>query len=146
MSHEGGAGQQPAGRGLADADVGRAREPQVVGVQAYVSGKVWVNNHAHVLEFEEYATRRVVEVYLNSIDLSMYVSSAAQPKLNQQNLNRIPVPIPPREEQVRIVGILDKFDALVNDISIGLPAELTARRKQYEHYRDRLLTFPERAA
>ena len=46
-------------------------------------------------------------------------------------------------EQERIVAILDKFDALVNDLSIGLPAELDARRKQYEHYRDRLLTFEE---
>ena len=41
---------------------------------------------------------------------------------------------------------LDKFDALVNDLSIGLPAELNARRKQYEYYRDRLLTFKELAA
>ena len=50
------------------------------------------------------------------------------------------------EEQARIVAILDKFDALVNDLSIGLPAELAARRKQYEYYRDRLLTFEEAAA
>ena len=49
-------------------------------------------------------------------------------------------------EQERIVAILDKFDALVNDLSIGLPAELNARRKQYEYYRDRLLTFEEAAA
>lgn len=43
------------------------------------------------------------------------------------------------------MGILDKFDTLVNDLSFGLPAELNARRKQYEHYRDRLLTFSEAA-
>ena len=48
-------------------------------------------------------------------------------------------------EQARIVAILDKFDALVNDLSVGLPAELAARRKQYEYYRDRLLTFEEAA-
>jgi type I restriction enzyme S subunit len=52
-----------------------------------------------------------------------------------------PVSIPPLDEQRRIVAILDKFDALVNDLSSGLPAELAARRKQYEHYRDRLLAF-----
>ncbi len=45
------------------------------------------------------------------------------------------------EEQVRIVDILDKFDALVNDISVGLPAEIEARRKQYEYYREKLLNF-----
>ena len=54
--------------------------------------------------------------------------------------------LPPIGEQERIVGILDNFDALVNDLNIGLPAELAARRKQYEYYRDRLLTFKERAA
>lgn len=56
------------------------------------------------------------------------------------------VPVPPLEEQQRIVDILDKFDALVNDISTGLPAEMEARRKQYEYYRDKLLTFKEKVA
>jgi type I restriction enzyme S subunit len=51
------------------------------------------------------------------------------------------IPIPPLSEQKKIVSILDKFDALVNDISIGLPAEIEARRKQYEYYRNKLLTF-----
>ena len=55
------------------------------------------------------------------------------------------IPIPPLHDQERVVTILDKFDALVNDLSIGLPAELAARRKQYEYYRDRLLTFEEAA-
>ncbi|MCY3752011.1 MAG: restriction endonuclease subunit S [Gammaproteobacteria bacterium] len=62
-------------------------------------------------------------------------------RLYNDNLSKIKVPIPDFSDQKRIVFILDKFDALVNDISIGLPAELTARRKQYEYYRNRLLTF-----
>lgn len=53
----------------------------------------------------------------------------------------IEVPIPPMKEQQRIVAILDKFETLVNDISEGLPAEIAARRQQYEYYRDKLLTF-----
>lgn len=53
------------------------------------------------------------------------------------------IPFPPLEEQKRIVGILDKFDATVNDLSSSLPAEIKARRQQYEHYRNRLLTFRE---
>lgn len=57
------------------------------------------------------------------------------------NLARISVPVPPLPVQEEIVRILDRFDALVNDISVGLPAELSARRKQYEYYRNRLLTF-----
>ncbi|MBK8910267.1 MAG: restriction endonuclease subunit S [Chlorobi bacterium] len=56
-----------------------------------------------------------------------------------------PIPIPSLEVQQEIVSILDKFDALVNDLCIGLPAEIAARQKQYEYYRDRLLTFPEAA-
>ena len=56
------------------------------------------------------------------------------------------IPLPSLTEQRRIAAQLDAFDALVNDLSIGLPAELDARRKQYEYYRDRLLTFKEAAA
>lgn len=62
--------------------------------------------------------------------------------VSPKNLAKIKIPLPPLAEQERIVKILDKFDALVNDISSGLPAEIEARRKQYEYYRDRLLTFP----
>lgn len=65
--------------------------------------------------------------------------------LNDDILLRIRIPLPSLEEQERIAAILDKFDALVNDLSKGLPAEIKARRQQYEHYRDRLLTFREAA-
>lgn len=106
-----------------------------------ISGKNWVNNHAHVLKFDCYVTRRYVEFYLNAIDLSQFISGGAQPKLSQKNLNTIPIPLPAIKEQERIVGILDRFDALCNDISSGLPAEIETRTKQYEYYRDKLLTF-----
>ena len=56
-------------------------------------------------------------------------------------LNGIVIPLPSLEEQERIVDILDRFDALCNDLSSGLPAEIEARKKQYEYYRDRLLCF-----
>lgn len=61
--------------------------------------------------------------------------------LNMGIVKGYPIPLPSLDEQRRIVSILETFDALVNDLSIGLPAELTARRKQYEYYRDRMLTF-----
>ena len=54
------------------------------------------------------------------------------------------IPVPSFCEQQRVADILDRFDALVNDISSGLPAEIAARRAQYEYYRDRLLSFPEK--
>ena len=62
-------------------------------------------------------------------------------RLYNDNLKKIQIPIPPLPIQKEIVSILDKFDALVNDISIGLPAEIAARQKQYEYYRNQLLTF-----
>ena len=111
-----------------------------------ISGKNWVNNHAHVLKFDRYETRRFVEFYLNSIDLAPYISGGAQPKLNQKNLNRIEIPLPSQERQKYIVDILDRFDVICNDLTSGLPAEIEARQKQYEYYRDKLLTFKEVAA
>jgi len=74
-----------------------------------------------------------------------FVARAKVKRLSGENLAKLTIPFPPLEEQERIVAVLDKFDALVNDISFGLPAEIKARRQQYAHYRDRLLTFREAA-
>ncbi|MBQ7682543.1 MAG: restriction endonuclease subunit S [Oscillibacter sp.] len=63
------------------------------------------------------------------------------PQLTIPMISKYKIPIPPLDEQRRIVAILDRFDALCNDLTAGLPAELAARRKQYEYYRDRLLSF-----
>lgn len=65
------------------------------------------------------------------------------PAVNKSDLGQVLVPLVDIGEQRRAVQALDEFDSLVNDISMGLPAELAARRKQYEYYRDRLLTFKE---
>lgn len=72
-------------------------------------------------------------------------SGASYPSISDTLIKKYIIPVPPLEEQERIVAILDKFDSLVNDISEGLPAELTARRQQYEYYRNKLLTFDEAA-
>ena len=104
-----------------------------------ISGKNWVNNHAHVLKFNTNIERKFVEYYLNNLDISEYVSGAAQPKLNQANLNRIEIPLPPLSVQSRIVEILDKFDTLTNSITEGLPLEIKLRKQQYEYYREQLL-------
>jgi type I restriction enzyme S subunit len=81
--------------------------------------------------------------YMKTIDLVSLDTGSGRPSLTMQILNKIKIPTPPLSEQTKIVSILDKFDALVNDISIGLPAELSARRQQYEYYRGKLLTFKE---
>ena len=61
--------------------------------------------------------------------------------VSMSELKKIPIPVPTLEEQQKITEILDKFEKLTNDISVGLPAEIEARRKQYEYYRNKLLTF-----
>ncbi|MDP2983885.1 MAG: restriction endonuclease subunit S [Candidatus Latescibacter sp.] len=79
-----------------------------------VSGKYWVNNHAHVFKFENPATQKFVEVYLNSISIEEFVTGAAQPKLNQQALNSIPIPIPDDvAKQWAIVAEIEVEQALV---------------------------------
>lgn len=62
-------------------------------------------------------------------------------EVTPDKLSDIIIPLPPLPVQERIVSILDRFDKLCNDITEGLPAEIEARRKQYEYYRDKLLTF-----
>ncbi|EKD27791.1 MAG: hypothetical protein ACD_79C00573G0001, partial [uncultured bacterium] len=76
-----------------------------------ISGKTWVNNHAHVLRFSNMVSQKFVELYLNSIKLDDYVSGMAQPKLNQTMLNTIPIPFPPLPDQQAIVKKLDALSA-----------------------------------
>ena len=108
------------------------------------TGKIWVNNHAHILKFNSYEERRFIEFYLNKIDLTPYISGAAQPKLNKKNLNSIKIPIPSIPKQQRIVSILDKFETLTNSITEGLPLAIEQSQKRYEYYRELLLNFPGR--
>ena len=74
------------------------------------------------------------------------VHGSAKVNLNTGWLREFEIPVPPLDEQERIVSILDRFDKLCNDISEGLPAEIEARKEQYEYYRDKLLTFKEKTA
>ena len=75
-----------------------------------VTGKYWVNNHAHILKFESMATQRFVEFYFASIRLDEYITGAAQPKLTQKALNTIRIPIPENvERQAEIVGSIESM-------------------------------------
>ena len=78
--------------------------------------------------------------------IKRHISSGKISAINSKGLAQAKIPVPPIEEQNRIVAILDKFDALVNDISTGLPAEIKARREQYEYYRGKLLSFEPKSA
>jgi type I restriction enzyme S subunit len=77
-----------------------------------VSGKYWVNNHAHILKFENIVTQRLVEFCLENTKLDDYITGTAQPKLNQRALNSIPIPIPKSiRAQAAVVGNLESFSA-----------------------------------
>lgn len=105
----------------------------------WATGKIWVNNHAHILsEKKEEAVLRYIFFSLSKTDISAKVRGIP-PKLNQQNLRSIKIPVPPLPVQKEIVRILDAFSSLEAE----LEAELEARKKQYEYYRNKLLTFDE---
>lgn len=75
-----------------------------------VSGKIWVNNHVHVLKFQQSATQLFVETFLNYIDLSNYVTGSAQPKLNQSMLNSIPILYPPISFQLSFANFVKSVE------------------------------------
>ena len=76
-------------------------------------------------------------------DLNSMKKGGGVPHITGENIQKLRIPVPSIQEQKEISAILDRFDTLCNDISTGLPAEIEARKKQYEYYRDKLLTFKE---
>ena len=95
----------------------------------------------------ERVTSRFLYHWMQTFDLSRLANdSGAVPSIRKTEAEKVLIPLPDLDTQREVAGLLDKFDALVNDLSVGLPAELAARRKQYEYYRDKLLTFKELAA
>ena len=100
----------------------------------WATGKIWVNNHAHILKESPKARLRYLYYCLQSTDVSDIVRGVP-PKINQANMRDIPIPLPSLSEQERIVGILDTFTSSIEN----LKAQISLRRKQYEHYRDKLL-------
>ena len=114
-----------------------------IGNIFYVDTPFWNVDTIFYTEINrEQVTPKYLYHALQVQNLSELNTAGGVPSLTQTVLKRVRIPLPSLAEQERIVKILDKFDALVNDISSGLPAEIEARRKQYEYYRDRLLTFP----
>lgn len=112
----------------------------------YRNGKFSITNVCGLLKVKvNNINTRFLSYILAAVSKKHVSSGMGNPKLMSNVMANIRVKVPPLTEQERIVSILDKFDALVNDISEGLPAELSARRSQYEYYRSKLLTFNEYA-
>ena len=79
----------------------------------------------------------------NQHRIDAQVRRASIPRISREAVGNIRIPIPPLDVQNRIVNVLDNFEKICSDLNIGLPAEIEARQKQYEYYRDKLLTFAE---
>jgi type I restriction enzyme, S subunit len=121
------------------------RQGALCGNVKRANGKFYATEHAVVLTPKPGVDVSWAFHMLTFMNLNQYASKSAQPGLAVGKLESIPVAVPPIDEQRRTGSALDKFDTLVNDLSLSLPAELNARRQQYDHYRDRLLTFSEAA-
>ena len=97
---------------------------------------------------QEIVKPRYIYHHINSSLFYQYVEThqqgASYPAISDADIKNFAIPLPPLDIQQRIVNVLDNFDAICSDLKIGLPAEIDARKKQYEYYRDLLLTFAER--
>jgi type I restriction enzyme S subunit len=128
-------------------DVGETVED--VGKAVAWIGTEEVAIHDHCYAFRHSMNPKFVSYCMQTTSFiaekAKYVARTKVNTLLMDGFSKIRIPVPSIEEQERIVAILDKFDALVNDLGSGLHAEIKARRQQYEHYRDRLLDFREAA-
>ena len=119
------------------------RQGALCGNVCLASGEFYATEHAvvtkcrQVLILPNYAFHM-----LTNRDLNQYKSAGAQPGLAVGKLKVVEFPVPSLATQQKVIDILDRFDALTSSLTDGLPAEIEARRTQYEYYRDRLLDFP----
>lgn len=113
------------------------------GVVNWGKGKHFVTYNGTICRVKADKIRSRYAYYvLNSLHLERFVKGS-QPFLSYGDFSKVLIPLPPIERQDEIVRILDQFDYFCNDLTSGIPAEISARQKQYEYYRDKLLTFKE---
>ena len=116
----------------------------------YIEGKYALHQRAYRIHVDdERLLPKFLFYYMKSTFYRYITKNAVQSSvtsIRRPMLDKYPIPIPPLETQAKIVSILDRFDALCHDLTQGLPAEIAARKKQYEYYRDKLLTFPRKGA
>ena len=122
-----------------------ARSGASAGFVSYWNQKIFVTDGFGYEEKSELITTKFLYYVLKNMEseLNVMKRGAGVPHVSGEMLNSIELPIPSLQDQQRMVEILDRFDTLCNDLSAGLPAEIEARQKQYEYYRDRLLSFKE---
>ncbi|MGV3179003.1 restriction endonuclease subunit S [Streptococcus sp. 11273D007BW] len=108
----------------------------------YLEKPFWNVDTIYYTEIDEsQVVPRYLYYYLTTIDLESMATNPTRPSLTQAILDKIPLPVPSLPIQERIVQVLDNFDTVCNDLNIGLPKEIEQRQKQYDYFRDKLLTF-----
>ena len=117
------------------------RQGALCGNVCYATGSYYTTEHAVVVSDKGFFNSRFLYHALVHANLNQYKTAGAQPGLSVAKLEKVKIPVPEKEIQDRIAKVLDNFDAICSDLNIGLPAEIEARKKQYEYYRDMLLTF-----
>ena len=120
-----------------------ARSGANAGLVSYWNEEMFLTDAFSIHPNHSLVNTKFIYYYLKNKqdEIHLMKKGGGVPHVRASDFEIYSVPILPMKEQNRIVSILDKFDALVNDISIGLPAEIEARKKQYEYYRNQLLTF-----
>ena len=121
-----------------------ARVGANAGYTHLAHGSYDVSDNTLIVDVKKDYNLKYVYYQLVNIRLNRYAKGGGQPLVTAGQIKEVVIPVPMMKEQDRIVAVLDRFDALCNDLTSGLPAEIEARRKQYEYYRDKLLTFKER--
>ena len=117
------------------------RQGALCGNVCYASGKFYATEHAVVVEPKGKCDERFLYYILIAANLNQYKTAGAQPGLSVAKLEKVLVLIPSMSAQKRIVDILDRFDALCNDITIGLPAEIEARQKAVRILSRQIIVF-----
>ncbi|TPI05539.1 restriction endonuclease subunit S [Helicobacter pylori] len=114
------------------------------GYVNYMTSKFWAGAHCYAIELNsEKLNYKFLYYFLKNSQIILMKSQfgAGIPALNKADIETLTIPIPPLEIQQEIVKILDQFSILTTDLQTGIPAEIEARKKQYEYYREKLLTF-----
>ena len=119
------------------------RQGALCGNVCFANNSFYATEHAVVVSEKGYCLPRYTYHLLTKMKLNQYKTAGAQPGLSVSRLEKLLIPIPSMEMQLKIVSILDRFDELISDLAQGLPAEITAVQEQYEYYRNKLLSFPE---
>jgi type I restriction enzyme S subunit len=120
-----------------------ARSGASAGFVSYWNEPIFVTDGFGYEAKDGIATARYLYYVLKNMETALNGKKrgAGVPHISGEALSQVVVPLPTIQEQNRIVGLLDQFDKLSNDMAAGIPAEIKARKKQYEYYRDKLLTF-----